>query len=114
MNQNIQNSQNTGSNIDNPFANANNQNSDNENDSENDQEDDDFYLIFNVNDEKQMYLNTEPTSPFSQILSGLKEKFQWLEGMNVKGFKYNNSLIPLSSNPITIGIQKGSKIDVVL
>ena len=105
-----------GNNINNPFGNnsrnqiENPQNEDDQDEGENENE---FYLYFEVNDNKEIFLNTEPTTPFKQILIELKKKYEWLNDMDVKGFKFNNSLIPLEANSIQSGLQKGAKIDIV-
>ena len=72
-----------------------------------------FTLYFTTLD-KEIYLNTEPTTPFSKILFKLKEKYEWLEQMNVKGFKYNNSLINLKTTPNQNGIGNNSKIQIIV
>ena len=62
---------------------------------------------------KEIYLNTEPTTPFNQILGGLRQKYDWLNDMNVKGFVYNNSMINMGLNPLQVGLQKGAKIEII-
>jgi hypothetical protein len=95
----------------NNFENNNMNNQDNNDEEEKDNDEDKFYLIFNVNDDKELFLYTSITTPFKQILIDLQKKYDWLE--NVKGFKYNGSIIPLESNSIQCGISKANKIDII-
>ena len=72
-----------------------------------------FLLYFTVNENKEIYLDTEPTTPFSKILIDLQNKYEWLKNMQIKRLQYNNSLIHLNSNPIQNGLPNEAKIDII-
>ena len=72
-----------------------------------------FLLYFTVNENKELYLDTEPTTPFSKILIDLQNKYEWLKNMQIKRLHYNNSFIPLNSNPIQNGLPSEAKIDII-
>ena len=43
----------------------------------------------------------------------LKKKYEWLEGMNIKGIQYNNKNINFGQNCLQIGLQRGSKLNIL-
>ena len=72
-----------------------------------------FLLYFKVNENKELYLDTDPTTPFSKILSDLINKYEWLRDMRIKCFRYNNSILPFNSNPLQSGLPNETKLDIV-
>ena len=68
------------------------------NNNQNSLDENEFFLYFIVNQNNQIFLNIEPMTPFKQILVDLKKKYEYLNGMDVKGFRFNNILIPMDSN----------------
>ena len=79
----------------------------------NKQEDEEFFLYFEVSADKEIFLDVSPEMNFNLIIGELKKKYAWMESMNIKGFKYNDLDIPLKSNCVRNGIEKGSKIQII-
>ena len=76
-------------------------------------EDEEFFLYFEVSESKEIFLDVSPEMNFNLIIGELKKKYAWMESMNIKGFKYNDLDIPLKSNCVRNGIEKGSKIQII-
>jgi len=93
----------------NPFDNFPIQNQD-INNNQNSYDENEFFLCFIVNQNNQIFLNVGPMTPFKQILVDLKKKYEYLNRMDVKSFRFNNLLIPMDSNSIENGLEKGDKI----
>ena len=117
INQFVQNNQQQGNNINNPGMNNGKQDSndsiDDDNDTQNQQDDNEFVLYFRVNDNKEIFINIDPSLSFNQIVIELKKKYEWLEGMNIKGIQYNNKNINFGQNCLQIGLQRGSKLNIL-
>jgi hypothetical protein len=96
----------------NPFDNFPIQNQD-INNNQNSYDENEFFLCFIVNQNNQIFLNVGPMTPFKQILVDLKKKYEYLNRMDVKSFRFNNLLIPMDSNSIENGLEKGDKIELI-
>ena len=73
-------------------------------------DEDEFFLYFEVDESKEIFLDFSSEITFAQIKDELIKKYDWLKYLNIKGFEYDELEIPLNSNCARNGIEKGAKI----
>ena len=62
---------------------------------------------------KEVYLDIDPNMPFKIVLGELKEKYDWMNDINIKYLSFNGAEINLNLSCIQIGIPSDSKILIV-
>ena len=77
-------------------------------------DEDEFFLYFEVDENKELFLDFSSEITFAQIKDELIKKYDWLKYLNIKGFEYDELEIPLNSNCARNGIEKGAKIKLIL
>ena len=80
----------------------------------NENDEDEFFLSFEVGENKELFLDFSSEITFAQIKDELIKKYDWLKDLNIKGFEYDELEIPLNSNCARNGIEKGAKIKLIL
>ena len=62
---------------------------------------------------KKIYIDTEPDEKFSNVISELKEKYNWLKGLKNLKFYLGNKLLELNKTLNENGIKDNSDINII-
>ena len=73
---------------------------------------DSFGIYFRCR-QKNIFFNLEPDTPLNTVLFELREKFDWLNEINIKGLSFNDKKINLNLSCNQAGIPNEASIDIL-
>ena len=115
---NNQNNQNNNINM-NINNSANNQMMDNDNESENQNDnilsknEGEITIYFDFKNGKQIYIDVNVKTIFREVINQLKEKYEWLNNINIKCFLYNGRTVDINKTCEENNIAESAKISII-
>jgi hypothetical protein len=73
---------------------------------------DSFGIYFRCR-QKSIFFNLEPDTPLNTVLVELREKYDWLNEINIKGLSFNGKKISLNLSCNQVGIPNEASIDIL-
>ncbi len=71
-----------------------------------------FILYFQYK-QKEVFLDCEPNTPLNMILGELKQKYHWMNDINIKNLVFNNKPINLNLSCNQLEIKNEDKIQII-
>ena len=79
---------------------------------QNDNLDTDFIIYFKYK-QKEIYLDTEPDIPLINVLNNLKQKYDWINQIQIKELRFNGKPLNPKLSCNQLGIKDESKIEII-